>query len=249
MEEVARSAGVRIWEWDVVQNSMQFSGDLAEVYGAEIAVADADPDAMMLGKVHPDDRARYREEFIKALKGEAPMEIAYRVKETNGAVRPVQLRGEVFRNAQGRAIRVLGLTIDMSAQAAAATLLAEQAERQTQLLLRLKLATETAGISIWEKDLIGGDFTADDSFWSLFGLRPSESLNPRNVVHADDREAATAELSALLADPASGSILPFRHRTANPRPEPQYVQTHMRVYRDAAGAATRLMGVTWDVTK
>jgi two-component system, sensor histidine kinase and response regulator len=249
LEEVARSAGVRIWEWDVVQNSMQFSGDLAEVYGAEIAVADADPDAMMLGKVHPDDRARYREEFIKALKGEAPMEIAYRVKEKNGAVRPVQLRGEVFRNAQGRAIRVLGLTIDMSAQAAAATLLAEQAERQTQLLLRLKLATETAGISIWEKDLIGGDFTADDSFWSLFGLRPSESLNPRNVVHADEREAATAELRALLADPTSESILPFRHRSANPRPEPQYVQTHMRVDRDAAGAATRLMGVTWDVTK
>jgi two-component system, sensor histidine kinase and response regulator len=228
---------------------VQFSGDLAEIYGAEIAVADADPHAMMLGKVHPEDRERYRAEFIKALKGQAPMEIAYRVRDPDGSVRPIQLRGEVFRNAQGRAIRVVGLTIDMSAQVQAATLLAEQAERQTQLLLRLKLATETAGISIWEKDLIGGDFTADDSFWSLFGLRPSESLNPRNVVHADDREAATVELRALLADPTSESILPFRHRTANPRPDPQYVQTHMRVYRDAAGVATRLMGVTWDVTK
>ncbi len=55
----------------------------------------------MLSKVHPDDRARYRVEFIKALKGEAPMEIDYRVKEHDGTVRPVQLRGEVFRNAQG----------------------------------------------------------------------------------------------------------------------------------------------------
>ena len=150
-EEVARSAGVRIWEWDVVQNSMQFSGALAESYGAEIAVSDADPDAMMLGKVHPDDRARYRTEFIKALKGHAPMEIAYRVKERDGAVRPVQLRGKVFRNAQGRAIRVLGITIDMSTQQQAATLLAEQADRQTQLLSRLKLATETAGIRAWAR--------------------------------------------------------------------------------------------------
>ena len=56
LELVARNAGVRIWEWDVVHNSMQFSGDLAEVYGAEIAVSEADPDAQMLGKVHPDDR-------------------------------------------------------------------------------------------------------------------------------------------------------------------------------------------------
>ncbi len=43
--------------------------------------------------------------------------------------------------------------------------------------------------------------------------------------------------------------MPLRHRTANPRSEPQYVQTHMRVYRDAYGTAMRLMGVTWDVTK
>ncbi len=75
---------------------------------------------MMLNKVHPEDRARYRAEFVKALKGEMPMEIAYRVQERDGTVRPVQLRGEVFRNPQGRAIRVLGLTIDMSEQARAA---------------------------------------------------------------------------------------------------------------------------------
>jgi two-component system, sensor histidine kinase and response regulator len=240
---------VRIWEWDVVQKTMQFSGDLAEVYGAEVAVADANPDAMMLGKVHPDDRARYRASFIKALKGQAPMEIAYRVKEKDGAVRPVQLRGKVFHNAQGRAIRVLGLTIDMSAQAAAATLLAEQAERQTQLLLRLKLATETAGISIWEQDLVTLDFVADDSFWTLFGVQPAQKFDPRGAIHSDEREQAFAAIRAVLADPTSNAILPVRHRTANPRPEPQYVQTYMRVYRDAAGTATRTMGVTWDVTK
>jgi two-component system sensor histidine kinase/response regulator len=249
LEEVARSAGVRIWEWDVVQNSMQFSGDLAEIYGAEIAVANAGSDAMMLGKVHPDDRVRYRAEFIKALKGQAPMEIAYRVKERDGSVRPVQLRGEVFRNAQGRAIRVLGLTIDMSVQVQAATLLAEQAERQTQLLLRLKLATETAGISIWEQDLVTFDFIADASFWALFGLQPSEKFDPRLVIHEDERETAAATIFAVLVDPTSDAILPVRHRTSNSRPEPQFVQTHMRVDRDAAGVAIRLLGVTWDVTK
>jgi len=249
LEEVARGAGVRIWEWDVVQNSMHFSGDLAEVYGAEIALSGADPDTLMLGKVHPDDRARYRSEFIKALKGLAPMEIAYRIKERDGTVLPVQLRGQVFRNAEGRAIRVLGLTIDMSAQQETATLLREQAERQTQLLLRLKLATETAGISVWEQDLVTLDFIADESFWTLFGLPPSGKLDPRSFIHGDEREAAATAIRAVLADPSSDAIMPVRHRTANPRPEPQYVQTHMRVYRDAAGMATRLMGVTWDVTK
>jgi two-component system sensor histidine kinase/response regulator len=249
LEQVTRSAGVRIWEWDVVRNTMHFSGDLAEIYDAELAATDKDPDAAMLNKVHPDDRARYRAEFIRALKGEAPMEIAYRVKERDGTVRPVQLRGAVFRNAQGRAIRVLGLTIDMSGQAHAATLLAEQAERQTQLLSRLKLATDTAGISIWERDLVTGELINDGSLWRLFGLPPSPTLNPKDLIHPDDRARAAAAIRALLADPTHSAILPLRHRTANPRPEPQYVQTHMRVYRDASGTAIRMMGVTWDVTK
>ena len=249
LEQVTRSAGVRIWEWDVVRNTMHFSGDLAEVYDAEIAAADKQADAMMLNKVHPEDRVRYRAEFIRALKGEAPMEIAYRVQERDGTVRPVQLRGEVFRNAQGRAIRVLGLTIDMSEQARAATLLAEQAERQTQLLSRLKLATGTAGISIWEKDLITNELINDGSLWPLFGIPPSATLNPKDLIHEDDRVQTAAAIRDLLANPNQDAILPLRHRTANPRPEPQYVQTHMRVHRDASGTAVRLMGVTWDVTK
>jgi len=249
LEQVTRNAGVRIWEWDVVRNTMHFSGDLAEIYDAEIAAADSRADSMMLNKVHPEDRARYRTEFVRALKGEAPMEIAYRVQERDGTVRPVQLRGEVFRNLQGRAIRVLGLTIDMTDQARAAAQLAEQSERQTQLLSRLKLATETAGISIWERDLVSGELINDGSLWTLFGLPPSATLNLRELIHEDDRAEAAAAVSALLADPTQNAILPLRHRTANPRAEPQYVQTHMRVYRDANGAAIRLMGVTWDVTK
>ena len=51
---------------------------------SKIKTAQADADAVILGKVHPDDRPRYRREFIKALKGEAPMEIEYRVKEHDG---------------------------------------------------------------------------------------------------------------------------------------------------------------------
>ena len=248
-EELTRSAGVRIWDWDVVNNTMQFSGDLAEIYGAEVAAAGGSADSIMLGKVHPDDRARYRTAFIKGLKGEAPMEIAYRLKESDGSVRPVQLRAEVFRNAQGRAIRVLGLTIDMSDQVEAARLLAQQAEQQTQLLMRLKLATETAGIAIWETDLKTGEFIHDGRFGELIGALPTSPFNAAEGIHPEDRATVVEATRAWLENPSSDAIFSIRHRTANPRAEPQYVQTHMRVDRDAGGVATHAMGVTWDVTK
>jgi two-component system sensor histidine kinase/response regulator len=125
----------------------------------------------------------------------------------------------------------------------------QQAERQTQLLSRLKLATNTAGISIWERDLVTGELISDGSLWLLFGLPASATLDPKALIHPDDRAQAAAGIRALLADPTPNATLALRHRTANPRPEPQYVQTHMHVYRDANGTPLRMMGVTWDVTK
>jgi two-component system sensor histidine kinase/response regulator len=249
LEEVSRGAGVHIWEWNVVEDSLQLSYDPSEVFDTDVGATQANPNESMLRTVHPEDREHYRREFIKALKGQAPMHIQYRVQWKDGTVRFVQLRGEIFRNVQGRAIRVVGLTIDMSEQVSAAKRLAEQAEQQRQLLMRLQLATETAGISIWEKDLLSREFVNDGSFWQLFGLPPAPTFRVEDGIHQDERAAALAPLRAAIADPARDAILSLRHRTSNPRPEPQYVQSHLRVHRDADGRAIRLLGVTWDVTK
>ena len=66
--------------------------------------------------VHPDDREHFRIQLIRALKGEAPLFIEHRVTYQDGSIHPMQLRGEVFRNASGRAIRLIGITIDMGEQ-------------------------------------------------------------------------------------------------------------------------------------
>lgn len=247
--EITRDAGVRIWEWDIEQKTFQYSGNLVELYGAEIETSRPNPRELMLRTVHPEDRDHFSKEFVRALKGEAPLLIEYRLLYKDGSDRPVQLRGQIFRNETGRALRVIGLTIDMSAQVNAARRLAEQADLQSQLLLRLKLATETAGISVWEKHLMTGEFVAEDSFFRLLELPASATFAPEEAIHCDVRDQAVANMRAAIIDPNRNAILPLRHRTANPRPEAQYVQTHIHVFREADGRASRLLGVTWDVTK
>ncbi len=203
LDEITRDAGVHIWEWDVVQNNLQLSFDATEIHEGDVHAPGADPNQIMLRSIHPEDREHYRGEFIKALKGQAPMLIQYRAQRKDGSVRFVQLRGEIFRNALGRAIRVVGLTIDMSEQVDAAKRLAEQAERQSQLLVRLKLATETAGISIWEKDLVSGEFVNDGSFFQLFGLTPSATFSAEDGIFGAERDAVVAPLRAAIANPVA----------------------------------------------
>jgi two-component system, sensor histidine kinase and response regulator len=239
LNAIASRAGVRIWEWDIEKNSLQFSADMIEVYGRSIELSRTNPKELLMQVVHPEDRENFRIQLIKALKGESPLFIEHRVIYKDGSVHPMQLRGEVFRNASGRAVRLIGITIDMG----------EQIDVANNLLLRLKLATETAGISVWEHDLVGGRFEDDGTFIKLLGLPRDRVFKPGDGIWPDERRALMGQVNNAIADPSSNFIVSMRHRTANPRPDPQYVQTHIRIFRDAQGVATRLLGVTWDVTQ
>ena len=241
-------SGVRVWEWDIENNTLEFSADLIDVFGADGANARSNPSELMLRSVHPDDRELFQREIAAALKGETHLNIEHRVMLKDGSVRATLLRGEVIRGAAGHAIRVIGVTIDMGDKADEITRIAAQNERQNQLLLRLKLATEAASISVWEENLVTGQFEDDGTFFKLFGLEPTPKFKTAHSIYKNERREKLAPILAALADPNANGILTIRHRTTNPRPEPQYVQTHIRVYRDAAGQPQRLLGVTWDAT-
>ena len=241
--------GVRVWEWDVPSNTLSIGADLVEIFGVDAEVARNNPSELMLQCVHPDDRDRFQREISAALRAGERFDIEHRVLHKDGSVRATQLRGEITRSAAGDPVRVIGVAIDMGAEADQLARIAEQNERQNQLLRRLRLATEAAGISVWEENILTEEFEDDGTFFKLFGLEPTPKFKPQHGIHPDERREKLAPIFAALQDPNADGILTLRHRTCNPRPEPQYVQTHIRVYRDAQGAPQRLLGATWDVTK
>ena len=237
-----------MWQWDVQNNVLQFSDDLGELFKFDVDKARSDPGELVSGSVHPDDRERFRREMSAAVRDGSRFNIEHRVLLKDGSVRATQSRGEVIRNAAGNATRVFGVAIDMGDEAAKLSQIAEQNERQMQLLRRLKLATEAAGISVWERNLTTGDFENDKAFFQIFGLDPTSAFSPADTIHEEERRETLAPLIEAIKDPNANGILTMRHRTSNPRPEPQHVQTHVRIYRDDNGVAQRLLGVTWDTT-
>ena len=124
-------------------------------------------------------------------------------------------------------------------------------EVQRALLDRLNLATQTAGIAIWDRDLITGELQSDDSLARICGMRSEisgfESL--LDSTHPDDRESVEKSRHAAIQDPAHESILAMRHRIVRQTDGAvRYLQTHRRIMRDGAGKAVRIIGVAWDVT-
>ena len=62
----------------------------------------------------------------------------------------MQLSGRILRDEQGKALRFLGVSWNISAQVKADEEIARQTQAQNALLERLRLAAHVAGLDIWE---------------------------------------------------------------------------------------------------
>ncbi len=85
-----------------------------------------------LAQVHPDDRGFVDEAFRRAVADGHPYYVEHRI--VGEAERWVAARGHTFRDAQGRALRLVGTGLDITARKDAERALRERAEFEQQLI-------------------------------------------------------------------------------------------------------------------
>jgi len=252
LNTAGEAAGIQVWEWDIEQNLLHFNHHVLDRYGGDVGASEAEsrPEALIGRAVCAEDLPRYRETFVKAVKGEAPLYIDYRVTDRDGALHPVQLRGAVFRDpATGRATRVVGFTFDMTEHAQNAERIAAQAEQQRQLIDRLTLATESANLGSWEIDWPTKRFMWVDNPIRSLGLRADDYASLEafaNHVVPEHRGMLNERIRAALAD--GTRRFNFRYGQYGADGGIVHVQTYGRVIVDDAGKPKRVLGVSRDVT-
>jgi diguanylate cyclase (GGDEF)-like protein/PAS domain S-box-containing protein len=127
--------------------------------------------------------------------------------------------------------------------AEAAALLAASAER-------LKLASEAAGVGVWEFDLRAGRLNWDEAMFAMYG-RDREAGEPtydtwRDSLLAEDRERAEAELKAAISE---GTPFNTQFRVTRNDGEVRTIQARSRVFYDETGRPARMVGTNEDVTE
>ena len=124
-------------------------------------------------------------------------------------------------------------------------------EAQRTLLDRLHLATQTAGLAVWDLDLLTKAFYVDDNMARLLGTTSEihDGAALLAATHPDDRAAVIQTFRSTLADVHHSGSLSLRLRIVRQVDGAVcYVQTHQRVFRNSGGKAVRILGVAWDVT-
>ncbi|HCL06483.1 MAG TPA: hypothetical protein DHW64_11225 [Chitinophagaceae bacterium] len=116
-ELVAKATSDAIWDWDMRTGVVVRSGDgLQKLFGYDTATASADND-FWRKHVHPDDISRVtaQRELMLETTTDHYWEDEYRFERKDGSYAHVYDRGYVIRNKEGKAIRMIGSTQDISA--------------------------------------------------------------------------------------------------------------------------------------
>jgi two-component system sensor histidine kinase/response regulator len=129
---------------------------------------------------------------------------------------------------------------------------AAEAERG-ELLQRMTLAMNAAGISLWEWNIKGDKLRIMEGspFTARLGGRTEcrGTEYPNLVVHPEERPQWVSVFEAALAQPPGEDMFLHRYRAVYPDGSTHWIQFHARIQRNSAGAPRGLLAVDWDVTE
>jgi PAS domain S-box-containing protein len=143
----------------------------------------------------------------------------------------------------GKCVRIKGLFQDISQR--------KKIELQNQeLTQRLSIATQSAGIGIWEYDLVNNRLLWDDQMYALYGVSRETFRNVfeewRSTLHPDDAEQ-TVKLMRMTIDGKAEFAPQFR--IILPNGAIRHIQAKGMVLKDENGVVTGMIGTNWDITQ
>ncbi len=235
------SARDGVWDWDITRGRVFYSHGWKAMLGyADDEIGDSMDE--FASRVHPDDLAANQPSLLRHLRGETlAHDVELRMRHKDGSWRWIFSRGRVIaRDAEGRALRMMGIHRDTSELKFAQAALVQSREQ-------LSLALRAAGMGIFRRDLRSLTGEWDATTLQLFGFPPgSPAPSPDEVmarIHPEDRDLYRTAFSP-------GEERAFQHiiRVVPPDQPLRYLECDGLIQTDADGQPAWLIGVARDVS-
>ncbi len=143
----ARAGELGIWEWSIADNRLVWDETMYRLYGIAPERFSGAYDAWC-SAVHPEDRLAAETALNEAVAGGADFDPVFRIIRPDGSVRHIQACALVRRDATGKALHVVGINTDTTAQREAVLAL-----RANEALLREFVAHAPAAIAMLDRDV------------------------------------------------------------------------------------------------
>jgi PAS domain S-box-containing protein len=242
LEESQQIAQLGSFEYIASNSQTTWSEEEFRIYGLEPNGPSPSYDTMLEQCIHPDDKENLHDTFTKALQNGSVYELEHRIVRPTGEVRWVYDRARPYFDENGKLVRYVGATLDITERK-----LSEIAIRESEQ--RLRLALSAGNMAVWDWHIETGKVLWNDEHYTLLGYAPG-SVTPsyeswRSRVLPDDLARIEATIQTSLR---TGEDYTAVFRVLGKNDVIRWVEALGRVERSPVGKAVRLYGVLLDVT-
>ncbi len=239
------SASVGTWLYNIETGTLEWSALHKRMWGYDENRTDLLFDDWHI-IIHTNDKEACFSEVEAARVQKRQYEVDYRIIRANdGELRWMKSVGQYYYNKKGEAVSLTGVSMDITDAKMAEEKLVASEER-------LRLATQTSGIGIWQWNVITNQIRWDVQMFSIYGATPT----PDGLIDYTTWSKAVvpediAEQEKILQDTVKNigsSNRSFKILRANDGIL-RYIEAIETVRTNAAGEAEWVVGTNMDVTE
>ena len=247
--EIQKMSKVASFNWNFSDNSIQWSPEFFRIIERE-------PDTFTHNAenffrfIYEPDKEKVNIAVQKSLRKEIAPYAEYRFVMPDKRIKEIVSNGEVIFDEEGNPIHMIGFTQDISEIRKTEKELIKSKEKAQESEQRLKLASQSAMLGVWDWNVKDNTMKWDKRMHELYGAKKETIVKTVdawiNGLHPDDKERAIAECNNALD---GESTFDTTFRVKHPDGKVLFIKGDGMVIRDSAGAPVRMIGVNRDVTE
>ena len=235
-------AHIGSWDWDLRTGAHTWSDEQFRIFGYAPQAITPTYDTFRKA-LHPDDRTPVFQAVEATVAHDLPYDIECRIICPSGEERTIHCRGKVTRDTLGKPIHMAGTVQDVTER--------KQTEKKLEIVNhRLQIATESAGIGVWEYETQGNRLVWDDQMLTLYDYSPEDFSGTYEAwsqrLHPEDKTQAERALQASIEGHREFDT---EFRLTLPSGAIRHIKAYAQVLKSDNGISTRMIGVNYDVTE
>jgi PAS domain S-box-containing protein len=200
----------------------------------------------LVQRVHPEDRADFKEVISRALAGVPEFEHAYRLLLPDGRVKHVHAIAHVLQDASGNR-EFVGAVTDVSKQRQAEAVIRERESELRENTTKLEEAQRITHVGYWEWDILTGRVNWSDESYRIYGMQPQE--RPMDIAACQEKIYPEDWQRGMEEALGSGARFNAECRVIRPNGEVRIAHFQGDVKRDASGQPYHMFGTVQDITE
>jgi PAS domain S-box-containing protein len=247
---IAKASYDVMWDWDVSTGEVYVGESVKEIFGYKVKYNTISFNNF-LRCLLPEDTIAVEKKILRAMDSAAKTwSDAYVLRRKDGSLAATVSRASIIRDENGKAVRVIGATQDVSTVQELEKKLEIQTSEQIVYSERFSLLARLSFDGIWDWNILSNEFFLGEGFEELFGYTYNTpyniALDWNSFVHPDDRLIVENEIKEALASTALQWEFAFRITRADDTVA--FVFNRASIVRDSDGKACRMIGVIRDLS-